>query len=51
MNSKGQTILEYVLLTGLIGVMSVVVLRKFGEQLETKMNSAMKRINKSLIIR
>lgn len=51
LKNKGQTVLEYILLSGLIGVMSIVTIKKFGSQIEGKFESAIKRINKSLTIR
>ena len=49
--NKGQTVMEYVLLTGLIGVFSIFAIRNFGQQIEAKLQSSIKRINKSLRVR
>jgi Flp pilus assembly pilin Flp len=49
--NSGQTVMEYVLLTGLIGVMSIIAIRNFGDQMEKKFESMVKKINKTLVIR
>ncbi len=50
-NARGQALMEYVLVTGLIGVFCLFAVREFGENLEKKIEASTKRINKSIKIR
>jgi Tfp pilus assembly protein PilE len=38
-NSKGQGVLEYVILTSLIGIFCLVAVKSFGNVLETRINN------------
>lgn len=38
-NNKGQSILEYVVLTGLIGILCLSVVKQFGQVLETRIRN------------
>ncbi len=50
-NTKGQALMEYVLVTGLIGIFCLFAVKKLGEQLERKVEASSKRINKSIKIK
>ncbi len=50
-NQKGQGVMEYVLLTGLIGILCLVTVRNFGDALKSKMEQATRKINRSIVIR
>lgn len=49
-NQKGQGVMEYIILTGLIGIFCLAAVKKFGKSLETRMNQMDKKIKKELVI-
>ncbi|MCB9093087.1 MAG: hypothetical protein H6621_01895 [Halobacteriovoraceae bacterium] len=49
--NRGQSVLEYIMLTGLIGVFSLFAVQKFGQQIERKFEAASERVNKTIKIR
>lgn len=49
-NQKGQGMLEYVILTGLIGIFCLTVFKTMGKSLKTRMNNINKKITKELTI-
>ena len=51
LNKKGQTVMEYVIITGLVGVFCIYAVREFGQQIEQKVQSSIKRINRTIKIR
>tara|TARA_Y100000768_G_scaffold388765_1_gene386931 strand:+ start:14308 stop:14484 length:177 start_codon:yes stop_codon:yes gene_type:complete len=50
-NEKGQGVLEYIILTALIGIFCLATVKKFGKSLDTRMNQMDKKIKKELVIR
>ncbi len=44
-NQKGQGVMEYVILTGLIGIFCLAAVKKIGGSLETRL----KNINKKIV--
>lgn len=51
LNEKGQGVMEYVILTGLIGIFCLAAVKKFGKSLDTRLNQIDKKIKKELVIR
>lgn len=49
-NQKGQGMLEYVILTGLIGIFCLTAFKTMGKSLKTRMNNINKKITKELTI-
>jgi len=50
-NETGQTLMEYVIVTGLIGIFCLLTVRDFGENLKKKIDSSSKKMSKHLNIR
>lgn len=49
-NQKGQGVMEYIILTGLIGIFCLGAVKKFGKSLDTRMKQIDKKIKKELVI-
>lgn len=50
-NQKGQGVMEYIILSGLIGIFCLAAVKKFGKSLNTRMNQIDKKIKTELIIK
>jgi Flp pilus assembly pilin Flp len=50
-NQNGQGVMEYIILTGLVGIFCLGAVKKFGSSLETRMNQINKKIVKQIDIR
>lgn len=50
-NERGQGVLEYVIISGLIGVFCLVAVGKFGKTVKGKIEQMDKRVSGKLIIR
>ena len=50
-NQTGQSIMEYVILTGLIGLLAMAVVKQFGTTLKNKVEQSTKSINRTITIR
>lgn len=50
-NEKGQSVMEYVVLTGLIGIFCLAGVKRFGKSLETRLNQMDRKIKKELVIK
>jgi len=50
LNSQGQSIMEYVILTGLIGLLAMAVIKQFGTTLKTKIEASTQSINRTITI-
>lgn len=50
-NQKGQSVMEYVILTGLIGIFCLAGVKRFGKSLETRLNQMDRKIKKELVIK
>jgi Flp pilus assembly pilin Flp len=50
-NQKGQGVMEYVILTGLVGIFCLAAVKKFGKSLDTRLGQIDKKIKKELIIK
>lgn len=50
-NCKGQGLMEYMILTGLISVLCMLTVRNFGETIKSKLQQATEKINKTIVIR
>ena len=48
---KGQGVLEYIILTGLIGIFCLAAVKKFGKSLDTRINQIDRKVKRELIIR
>ena len=43
-NSKGQGILEYVIITGLIGILTIGLVRQFGNVIRTRITEMQRQV-------
>ena len=50
-NQKGQGVMEYIILTGLIGIFCLAAVKKFGKSLDTRLNQIDKKIKKEIEIK
>lgn len=50
-NQKGQGIMEYIILTGLVGIFCLVAVKQIGKSLKTRLNQIDKKIVKEIQIR
>ncbi len=50
-NQKGQGVMEYVLLTSLIGIFCLAAVKKIGKSLDTRLNQIDKKIKKEIVIK
>jgi Flp pilus assembly pilin Flp len=50
LDQSGQSIMEYVILTGLIGLLAMAVVKQFGTTLKTKIQNSTDAINRSITI-
>ncbi|MBT4793356.1 MAG: hypothetical protein HON90_17425 [Halobacteriovoraceae bacterium] len=50
-NQKGQGVMEYVILTSLIGIFCLAAVKKFGKSLDTRLNQIDKKIKRELVIK
>ena len=50
-SEAGQGLMEYMILTGLIGILCLLTVRNFGDTIKSKMEQATSKINKSISIR
>ncbi len=48
---KGQSVLEYIILTSLIGIFCLVGIKQFGERLKTRIKQMNQQIEKHISIR
>lgn len=51
LNQKGQGMLEYVILTGLIGIFCLTAFKTLGKSLKTRVNNINSKVTKELTIR
>lgn len=49
-NQKGQGVMEYIILTGLIGIFCLAAVKKFGKSINTRINQMDRKIKTELII-
>ncbi len=50
LNEKGQSILEYIIITSLIGVFSLMTMKQFGEVLKTRIEHMKQKITQNITI-
>lgn len=50
-NQKGQGVMEYIILTGLIGIICLGAVKKFGKSLDTRLNQIDRKIKNELVIK
>ncbi len=50
-NQKGQSVMEYVILTGLVGIFCLAGVKRFGKTLETRLGQMDKKIKRELVIK
>lgn len=49
-NNKGQGIMEYIILSGLIGIFCLVAVKSIGTKMKTRLNQIEKRLNTDIQI-
>lgn len=50
-NQKGQGVLEYIILTALIGIFCLAAVKKFGKTINTRMNQIDKAVKREIVIK
>lgn len=50
-NQKGQSVMEYVILSGLVGIFCLVAVKKVGKTLNTRLDQMNRKIQNEVIIR
>ena len=50
-NQKGQSVMEYVILSGLVGIFCLVAVKKVGKTLNTRLDQMNREIQNEVIIR
>ena len=50
-NQNGQSVMEYVILTGLVGIFCLAGVKRFGKSLETRLSQMDKKIKRELVIK
>lgn len=50
-NQKGQGVMEYIILTALVGIFCLMAVKKIGGSLNTRLNQIDKKITKEIRIR
>lgn len=49
-NQKGQGVMEYMIITSLVGILCIGAMKNFGETINTRINKAKTKITKSIKI-
>ncbi len=49
-NQKGQGVMEYIILTGLIGIFCLATVKKFGKTLDKRMEQIDRKVKNELVI-
>jgi hypothetical protein len=50
-SNQGQSLLEYIILTSLVGIFCLIATKEFGSTLETRMKQMKKKITENIEIR
>ena len=50
-NQKGQGVMEYILITSLIGIFCLAAVKKIGKSLDTRLEQMNKKIVKEIVIK
>jgi Flp pilus assembly pilin Flp len=50
-NNKGQGVMEYMIITSLVGILCIGAMKGFGEVVQERLNKAKSKITKSISIR
>lgn len=50
-NSKGQGVMEYMIITSLVGIVCLVAIKSFGSKVEKYMNNSSKYLDKQITVR
>ena len=50
-NQKGQGVMEYVILTGLVGIFCLAAVKKFGTTLDNRLGQIQKKIQNEIVIK
>lgn len=51
LNQKGQGVMEYLIITSLIGIVSLVAVKAFGKTVRDRLGDVKERLNKEIDIR
>lgn len=49
-NQKGQAVMEYIILTALVGIFCLAAVKKIGKSMNTRLNQIDKKITKEIRI-
>lgn len=50
-NQRGQGVMEYIMLTGLIGIFCLVAIKQIGGSLKTRLNQINKKVVNEIVIK
>lgn len=50
-NQKGQALMEYVIVSGLVGIFCLIAVKQFGEVIETRIKNMKKQITENIELR
>lgn len=50
-NQNGQAVMEYIFLTGLIGIFCLIAVKKIGKSMNTRLEQINKKITKEVVIK
>ncbi len=50
-NQKGQGVMEYLIITSLIGIVSIVAVKAFGKTVKERLNDVKEKINEEIKIK
>lgn len=50
-NQKGQAVMEYIILTALVGIFCLAAVKKIGKSMNTRLNQIDKKITKEIQIK
>lgn len=48
LNQKGQALMEYVIVSGLVGIFCLIAVKQFGEAIETRIKNMKKQITQNI---
>lgn len=50
-NEKGQGVMEYIMITGLVGIFCLAAVKKLGKSLDTRLDQINKKITHEVVIK
>lgn len=50
-NQRGQALMEYVIVSGLVGIFCLIAVKQFGEAIETRIRNMKKQVTENIELR